>query len=189
MKAGETLTSERLHIRAWDKAADGGAFHRLNSDPQVMRFFPYRRSREESDGVLDVIARQVEDKGYGWSAICLRACGSVVGFGGIAPLEPPMPFAPGSEIGWRFLPSVWGRGYATEAAQAFLAHGFETLGLCDVHSFCVHDNGASEAVMKRIGMVRLCDADFDHPKVPDTHPHLKRHIVYRLTADHWRRSR
>jgi hypothetical protein len=29
-------------------------------------------------------------------------------------------------------------------------------------------------------------SDFDHPRVPETHPELKPHVVYRLSAKDWR---
>ena len=28
-------------------------------------------------------------------------------------------------------------------------------------------------------------ADFDHPRVPETHPQLRRHVVYRLAREDW----
>ncbi|MDX6300366.1 MAG: hypothetical protein QOF53_1580 [Nocardioidaceae bacterium] len=33
-------------------------------------------------------------------------------------------------------------------------------------------------------MTHDSDDDFDHPRVPDHHP-LKRHVLYRLTIEHW----
>src|SRR5258708_21498673 len=33
------------------------------------------------------------------------------------------------EIGYRLLPEAWGRGYATEGADALARHGFDQLGL------------------------------------------------------------
>ena len=29
-------------------------------------------------------------------------------------------------------------------------------------------------------------SDFDHPRVPETQPHLRPHVLYRLTRDVWR---
>ena len=40
--------------------------------------------------------------------------------------------------------------------------------------------------MRRIGMLAEQASDFAHPRVPDSHPHLKRHLVYRLTRDEWK---
>jgi len=45
-------------------------------------------------------------------------------------------------------------------------------------------NERSRAVMRRIGMHHDPDGDFDHPQVGPTH--LRRHVLYRLTAADWR---
>ncbi|RUY78945.1 GNAT family protein, partial [Mesorhizobium sp. M7A.F.Ca.CA.003.01.2.1] len=76
-------------------------------------------------------------------------------------------------------------GYVTEAADAWLAYGFETLGLDEIVSFAVAANRRSTAVMQRLGMSADPSADFDHPSIPDSHPHLKRHVLYRLSRQDW----
>jgi RimJ/RimL family protein N-acetyltransferase len=43
--------------------------------------------------------------------------------------------------------------------------------------------------MERLGMHRDADGDFDHPRVPETHPQLRRHVLYRLSKDRWNPSR
>ncbi|HYF72354.1 MAG TPA: GNAT family N-acetyltransferase [Nocardioides sp.] len=55
------------------------------------------------------------------------------------------------EIGWHLHPDSWGQGYATEAARAVLGHAF-TAGLPEVIAVSHTDNGASQAVMRRLGM-------------------------------------
>jgi len=55
------------------------------------------------------------------------------------------------EIGWHLHPDAWGQGYASEAAQAVLAHGFAA-GLPEIIAVSHTDNEASKAVMRRIGM-------------------------------------
>jgi len=44
----------------------------------------------------------------------------------------------------------------------------------------------SIAVMERIGMSHQESDDFDHPKLPEGHS-LRRHVLYRITADEWRK--
>jgi hypothetical protein len=44
-------------------------------------------------------------------------------------------------------------------------------------------------VMKRLGMRRRQEMDFSHPRIPDTHPHLKRHVVYTISKDEWQARR
>ena len=93
------------------------------------------------------------------------------------------------EIGWRLAPEFWGKGYVSEAAEALLAFGFEELGLDEVISFAVWNNERSTAVMRRIGMRAEPEGDFDHPRVPDTHTQLKRHVFYSLKRDDWAKRR
>jgi RimJ/RimL family protein N-acetyltransferase len=56
-----------------------------------------------------------------------------------------------TEIGWHFHPDYWGKGYATEAASAVLAHGFSE-GLDLVVAVTAPENLASQKVCTRLGM-------------------------------------
>lgn len=179
------LETERLIIRNWEER-DRELFHRINSDDDVMQFFPFRRSRAEADAFLDRIRAENEARGYGFSALELKQGGACIGFAGlhadnVAPSRP----ADAVEIGWRLAPEFWGKGYVSEAAEALLAFGFEELGLNEIISFAVWNNDRSTAVMRRIGMTRDLEADFDHPRVPDTYPQLKRHVLYSLKRQDW----
>ena len=90
------------------------------------------------------------------------------------------PFGPAVEIGWRLARAYWGRGYATEAAEAALAHAFGPLGLREVVAFTVPGNAASRRVMEKIGMRHDPADDFDHPDLPEGHA-MARHVLYRAT--------
>jgi RimJ/RimL family protein N-acetyltransferase len=58
------------------------------------------------------------------------------------------------EIGWSLHPDHWGRGYATEAAGAALAHAFAH-GYQRVVAIMRPDNARSAAVCHRLGMAEL----------------------------------
>ena len=90
---------------------------------------------------------------------------------------PGTPIEHDVEIGWRFDRDFWGKGYASEAARAALAHGLTDPAVPRIGSITVPSNRASWAVMERIGMTRAHDLDFDHPAVPLGHP-LRRHVTY-----------
>lgn len=181
------LRTQRLILRQWEER-DRPLFHRINSDDTVMRFFPMRRNRAASDALMDRFSAAIERDGFGFAAAEIAATGETIGFVGLEHADSAGPFVPrGSiEIGWRLATEFWGEGYATEAARAWLGFGFERLGLDEIVSFAVWNNNASTAVMRRIGMTYVHDADFDHPWVPDTHPHLRRHVLYRMTREQWR---
>lgn len=182
------LQTERLTLRNW-REDDREAFHRLNSDEKVMRFFPYRRSREQADAVMNDMAGKYATQGYCFGAVELIETGRCIGICGINPTTLIDAFPKGSvEIGWRFLPEFWGKGYATEAAITWRDHAFNKLRLPELVSFAVVTNHASHRVMERIGMVRRQECDFDHPGIPDTHSHLIRHSVHLLTRGEWERT-
>ena len=58
------------------------------------------------------------------------------------------------EIGWVFHPEYHGQGYATEAAAALFAYGFEHLNLHRIIATCQPENVASWRVMEKLGMLR-----------------------------------
>jgi RimJ/RimL family protein N-acetyltransferase len=58
-----------------------------------------------------------------------------------------------AELGyWLGIPH-WNRGYATEAAEAVVAYGFETVGLRRIYARYFRHNPASGRVMRKLGMV------------------------------------
>ena len=183
------IRTARLILRNWEER-DRNLFFQINSDDRVMEFFPFRRDRGQADAVFDTLQQGIDARGYGLAAAEVAESGACIGFVGLCPVEFGSPFPDGSiEIGWRLAPEFWRNGYVTEAAQEWLRYGFGRLGLAEIVSFAVWDNHRSTAVMERIGMRRDPALDFKHPNVPDTHPALQPHVVYRLSADDWRKVR
>lgn len=48
----------------------------------------------------------------------------------------------------------WGKGYATEAVQALIAFGFETLKLHRIEATCDADHSATRRVLEKLGLKR-----------------------------------
>ncbi|WP_245515340.1 GNAT family N-acetyltransferase [Rhizobium deserti] len=182
------LETRRLVIRNW-LASDRDLFREINADPKVMEFFPFRRSPEEADAFLGRLNGMISDTGLGFYALELKATREPIGFCGLSLANMPSVFpAETVETGWRLATRFWGMGYATEAARALLDFGFGEKGIKAVVSFAVAENQRSTAVMKRLGLHRIPHLDFEHPRVPDSHPHLKHHLVYAVTQDEWKRQ-
>ena len=167
----------RLVLRRW-RAVDREPFAAMNADARVMEHFPATLSRAESDALADRIDEQFATLGYGLWAIEVPGHTAFAGFCGLAIPRFEAPFTPCVEIGWRLAAEWWGRGYATEAARAVLAFGFDTLALPEIVSFTTTTNQRSQRVMERIGMRRDPADDFDHPLLPPGHQ-LRRHVLYR----------
>lgn len=155
-----------------------------------MQFFPFRRDRAQADAKMDELRAAIERDGFGFAAAEIAASGDCIGFVGLSRTDHIASLPPGSiEIGWRLAPEFWGQGYAAEAARAWLAFGFGTLGMDEIISFAVKSNLRSTAVMERIGMTSDPSRDFDHPSVPDSHPQLKPHAFHFLTRQQWERKK
>lgn len=88
-----------------------------------------------------------------------------------------------AELGYIFAPWHWGRGYATEAARAVVAHAFETLALDAVHSHAAVINRASCRVLARAGLRRIGNVSFE--VLPERGGSMIGEC-YRLTRREWR---
>ena len=174
------IDTERLHLRRW-RFFDRPPFAAMNADPEVMEHYPAPLSEQESDALVDRIRRHFDEHGYGLWALEVRGRGEFIGYTGLALQTFDAPFTPAVEVGWRLARSAWGKGYASEAARAAIADGFDRLGLDEIVSMTATTNVRSQRVMERLGMTRDEADDFDHPNVPVGHP-LRRHVLYRLRA-------
>lgn len=187
MKTGTQLETDRLILRHWTLSEeDREFFHFINSDAAVRKYYVTRMDRDKANEILEKIVLSDSESGFKWSVACLKTNGQPVGYTGLGAVNYDTPFSPCIEIGWLYDPKFWGQGFATEAGHTLLKHGFEDAGLNEIVAFAVHDNDASVAVMQRIGMKRVPDGEFDHPAVPDSHSHLRRHVLYSLSVQAWR---
>ncbi|MFJ3877817.1 GNAT family N-acetyltransferase [Streptomyces sp. NPDC090077] len=152
------ITTERLRLRPLTEA-DTDWWVGLHADEEVGRFVG-RYTREQAAIRLRAIQDQWERRGHGLCAVELRETGEPIGRSGLNWWEQ----FDETEIGWTFARAHWGRGYATEAAEAVLAWGFGTLELPRITAMIHHGNTASTAVASRLGFTRLReDTVLDRP--------------------------
>lgn len=172
------IRTPRLVLRSW-RETDLPAYAALNADAEVRRWFPGTMTREESDAQAAKLQNHLAVHGFGFWAVEAPGTAPFIGFVGLQHVSFAAPFTPAVETGWRLARKHWGRGYATEAARAALAHGFGPLALPEIVAFAVPGNMASRWVMERIGMHHDPADDFDHPNLPKGSP-LQRHVLYRV---------
>jgi len=184
MSDAPSLRTTRLLLRQW-RDADHEPFAAMNADPEVMEHYPARLTPAESAVMVERIRTGFRQHGYGLWALEAADSGEFIGYTGLAPATFEAHFTPAVEIGWRLARPAWGHGYASEAARAVLAFGFDQAGLREIVSFTTPRNLRSQAVMRRIGMTNDPADDFDHPRLPTEH-RLRRHILYRLPVARWR---
>jgi RimJ/RimL family protein N-acetyltransferase len=144
-----TVTT-RLELRQFS-VAEAEMMVALNADPDVVRhtgdgpfasvddaralLAGYTSYRTHGFGRWSVYRR--DDRAYlGWCGLARDPDGSV-------------------NLGFRFFRTLWGRGFATEAAQASLALGFDRYGLDRIIGRARPENPASVRVLEKIGMRHL----------------------------------
>ncbi len=183
MSAAPELHTERLLLRGW-RMEDRAPFARLNADPRVMEFLAAPLTPEQSDALVARIEAGFSEHGFGLWAVEVRDGAPFIGFVGLSVPRFEAHFTPCVEVGWRLDAAAWGHGYASEAARAALAFGFEERELPEIVSFTTETNRRSRQVMERLGMRRRAQDDFAHPALPAGHPLLP-HVLYRLTRVEW----
>jgi len=177
------LDTPRLRLRRW-RRRDLEPFAAMNADVDVMRFFPFLLTREDSEGMLARIDQHFHEHGFGLWALERRETGQFIGFAGLSVPRFVSHFTPCVEVGWRLARAFWGHGYATEAARAVLAHGFAELRLPEIVSFTTVANERSQRVMCRLGMHHDPSDDFEHPVLAASgYADLARHVLFRLRPE------
>ena len=179
------LQTRRLKLRQW-QAQDRTPFARINADPQVMAYYPEPLSELQSNMMMDKITALINEKGWGFWAVETIEDKQFIGFVGLHEPTARLPVSPCVEIGWRLAKTSWGRGYATEGANAALYLAFEHLKIDTIYSFTSLGNKRSKAVMQRIHMHdTFCN--FEHPAIPENHP-LREHVLYKITHEQWQQT-
>jgi RimJ/RimL family protein N-acetyltransferase len=170
------LTTSRLLLRTF-RLDDLPRYAALNADPEVARWLGGPLSRERSDSIAEWAQRCYEEEGIGLLAVERREDGAFLGMCGLHHQDS---YPDEIEVAWRLAYEYWGRGYATEAASAWLDYGFGRLDLPRVISITDRPNVRSLAVMRRLGMV------FDHEAQVEDEGQMFEAVVYSITAERWR---
>ncbi|WP_424525601.1 GNAT family N-acetyltransferase [Spiroplasma endosymbiont of Glossina fuscipes fuscipes] len=155
----------RLIIRMW-KPTDLSAFQLLNADQMVMKYFSKVLSVAETTDFYVKIQTNFKTNGYGLYVVEAKSRHEFLGFCGFNNVTFPADFTPCVEIGWRLKQSVWGQGFATEAAQGCLNYAKNNLPFRTIYSFTSVFNHQSENVMKKLGMQKV--QEFYHPNLVKT---------------------
>ncbi len=175
--AGTTiLTTPRLRLRTF-RRENLPLYAAMNRHPEVVRYLGGPLTAEQSDAMAEYAQQYYARDGLGLLAVERLTDGAFLGMCGLHRLR----FYPDDvEVAWRFAAAYWGHGYATEAATAWLTHGFSTVGLQRIISMTDPPNVRSLAVMHRLGML------FDHQAEVEEDGERFQAVVHAITAEQWR---
>lgn len=147
------IRTERLLIREL-LPTDAPALNAIERLPEVTRYMPFDPQTpqqtaeyiESARADADSVPRRKFDL-----AIVPHGEAALVGRCGLG-ITRPEHFE--ASIWYLLSPSVWGRGYVTEACRALLDLAFGSLGMHRVWADCDPRNASSCRVAERLGMVR-----------------------------------
>jgi RimJ/RimL family protein N-acetyltransferase len=144
------IETDRLILRP-PVQLDFDGWAEFHGDAEAMRFLGGPMVRAAAWRSMASVAGMWTLLGFGQFSVIEKATGRWIGRAG-----PWMPEGwPGAEIGWMFLRSTWGNGFASEAAVAAVDWAFETLGWTKVIHVIHPQNAASQAVARRLGSALL----------------------------------
>jgi len=120
----------------------------LNSDPEVIKYTgdpPFASVKMAGEFLLNY--KDYKKNGFGRWAVITKASDSFIGWCGLKFNEQNL-----VDLGFRFFKREWNKGYATEAAQACLEHGFLELNLNEIIGRVARQNKASIKVLEKLSM-------------------------------------
>ncbi|WP_163653497.1 GNAT family N-acetyltransferase [Listeria sp. PSOL-1] len=157
--------------------ADLPHFSAMNSDKEIMRYFPNTLTHAESLAQICAIQKEIDTVGYGLFAIRMKENDQFIGFTGLHQITFQMDFTPATEISWRLARSHWNQGLATEAALAVIQFAKTKTDLKELYSLTAKLNKSSIRVMEKVGL--SYEKTFFHPQV-DPISSLQEHVLYHI---------
>lgn len=154
---GKEFATRRLYLRRFSKD-DLDAYAQIMGDDEVGKWFPKGAgySYEEAERSLESILGHWRKHGFGIWAVTDKEEGSILGRCGLNSITETS----GVEVDFVIARRFWGKGYATEAARAALAFGFNILELDRIIGLAKPDNIASRRVIEKIGMRYVKNAEY-----------------------------
>jgi RimJ/RimL family protein N-acetyltransferase len=157
------LETERLILRNLVEE-DYKRLYLLDSDPEVMKYvgMPTLSKIEESKEVVKMIMQQYEDNGLGRLAVIEKESGLLIGWSGLKLNTSEVNgYQNFYELGYRFLPETWGKGYATESGKASLDYGFNDLKAEIIYAYAHSENLVSNHILTKLGFEKT--SEFTEP--------------------------
>ena len=148
------LITKRLCLRM-PNGLDAPALLALYGDAQVMRHWshaPWTTLGQAHDAIVQAQVERASGRAL-HLAIALRQDGALAGSCALFDIERQHRRA---TLGYLFAPAYWGKGLAREALRALIEVGFSGLGLQRIEAEVEPCNGASRALLERLGFV--CEA-------------------------------
>lgn len=148
----EKIQTRRTILRRF-QLSDLNNMIRLESDPDVMKFTPSRVPQpiEKTEARLkSLVEKEATYAPLGVWAVELKSTSEFVGWFMLINTEFEIP-----EIGFMIVKTHWGKGFATEVAQALIDFGMQQLRHPGIAAVTDHDNTTSIHILEKLGFQKV----------------------------------
>jgi len=146
------LETERLYLRELRKD-DVDMLFELHNNKETMKYMPYSSisfEKAEHD-IEDYASVSRHYPGFGMWATVIKETEEVIGWTCLKKL----PNSNNVEIGYRYLPIYWNKGYCTEICKTLIQYGFRELNLDEIIAIVRPENIASVKVIEKLNMIYI----------------------------------
>lgn len=175
------IETRRLWLR-WPRLSDAAAIAHYVSDRKISDMtarIPHPYPPQDADRyVFTTREGNADGKGLGLVITRLGAPTEIIGAIGLSPTDKPDTL----EFGYWIGVPHWGQGYATEAAQSFVANGFSLSLASTLMATVKPENIASMRVLEHCGFVKTGESERFMPARGQNEPVIE----FALTRDVWR---
>ena len=160
------IETDRLILREIVPSDYPGMFE-LDADPEVHNYLgncPIQNT-EQARQNIDFIRKQYLENGIGRWALVTKETNNFIGWAGLKLITEEINNQTNYyDLGYRLIRKYWGKGYATEAASASIAYGFNRLKLKEIFGMADTRNMDSRHVLEKAGMKYI--ETFDYKGIP-----------------------
>lgn len=149
------LETERLLLRPMEHA-DAEALFEMDSNPNVHLYLGNEPLTDIEDcyGYIKNIQNQYVKNGIGRFVMVLKDTNEVIGWAGLKFIteEAENDHINFYDIGYRLQEKHWRKGYAIEAAKAWLHHAFTEMKIPTIYASAHVENVGSNTILQKIGL-------------------------------------
>ncbi len=164
------LETERLILRELQENDINGMFE-LDSNKEVHKYLGKKpiTTKKEAHKNIKLIRRQYKERGIGRFATIEKKSGDFMGWSGLklnsGEKETLNGFQNFIDIGYRFIPKYWKKGYGLESAIACLEYGFTIMNFKTIYGAADVENIGSNKILQKIGLRFVNEFDYENVKV------------------------
>ena len=145
----KVLETARLALR-WLESDDAAFMLQLLNEPSWLRYIGDKGVRTVEDArhyIENGPVAMYRRLGFGLYLVELKESGEPIGICGLIKRES----LEDVDLGFAFLPTFWGKGFAFESAAAVMGYGRRAFGMSRLLAVTSPDNHASVALLEKLG--------------------------------------